>query len=155
MIFIQNIHLGVGTMKKDMFDYIWTDKKRTIFGLPLSFTRYFLTENKFITRSGLLKVQEDELELYRVTDKKLILTLRQRIFKCGTIMMHVKDVDTPIKIVKSIKKPRQVLEQLDKYINLNRDKYRVRGRDMVGGSFGAHSDDSFIDGDFDHDDTMF
>ena len=155
MIFIQNIHLGVGTMKKDMFDYIWTDKKRTIFGLPLSFTRYFLTENKFITRSGLLKVQEDELELYRVTDKKLILTLRQRIFKCGTIMMHVKDVDTPIKIVKSVKKPRQVLEQLDKYINLNRDKYRVRGRDMVGGSFGAHSDDSFIDGDFDHDDTMF
>ena len=155
MIFIQNIHLGVGTMKKDMFDYIWTDKKRTIFGLPLSFTRYFLTENKFITRSGLLKVQEDELELYRVTDKKLILTLRQRIFKCGTIMMHVKDVDTPIKIVKSVKKPRQVLEQLDKYINLNRDKYRVRGRDMVVGSFVAHSDDSFIDGDFDHDDTMF
>jgi len=154
MIFVQNIHLGVGTMKKDMFDYIWTDKKRTIFGLPLSFTRYFLTENKFITRSGLLKVQEDELELYRVTDKKLILTLRQRIFKCGTIMMHVKDVDTPIKIVKSVKKPRQVLEQLDKYINLNRDKYRVRGRDMVGGSFGAHSDDSFVDGDFDADDHI-
>ncbi|MBQ1902813.1 MAG: PH domain-containing protein, partial [Ruminococcus sp.] len=120
-------------MKKDMFDYIWTDKKRTLFGLPLSFTRYFLTENKFITRSGFLSVQEDEFELYRVTDKKLMLSLGQRIFKCGTIMMHVKDVDTPIKIVKSVKKPRQVLEQLDKYININRDKYRVRGRDMVGG----------------------
>lgn len=30
-------------MKAD-FDYLWTDKKRTIFGLPLSFTRYYLTE---------------------------------------------------------------------------------------------------------------
>lgn len=134
-------------MKKDMFDYIWTDKKRTIFGLPLSFTRYFLTENKIITRSGFLSVQEDELDLYKVTDKKLILTLGQRIFKCGTIMLHVRDVDTPIKIIKSVKKPRQVLEQIDKYININRDKYRVRGRDMVGGSFEDHSDDSFVDGD--------
>ena len=146
---------GQITMKKDMFDYIWTDKKRTLFGMPLSFTRYFLTENKFITRSGFLSVQEDEFELYRVTDKKLMLSLGQRIFKCGTIMMHVKDVDTPIKIVKSVKKPRQVLEQLDKYININRDKYRVRGRDMVGGSFGEHSDDSFIDGDIDADDNIF
>ncbi len=138
-------------MKKDMFNYIWTDKKRTLFGLPLSFTRYFLTETKFITRSGLLRVQEDELELYRVTDKKLILPLGQRLFKCGTIQMHVRDVDTPIKIVKSVKKPREVLEQLDKYININRDKYRVRGRDMVGGSFGDHSDDAFIEGDIDSD----
>ncbi len=142
-------------MKKDMFNYVWTDKKRTLFGLPLSFTRYFLTETKFITRSGLLRVQEDELELYRVTDKKLILTIGQRLFKCGTIQMHVRDVDTPIKIVKSIKKPREVLEQLDKYINMNRDRYRVRGRDMVGGSFGTHSDDAFIDGDIDVDDTYY
>ena len=48
-----------------------------------------------------------------------------------------------------------MLEQLDKYININRDKYRVRGRDMVGGSFGEHSDDSFIDGDIDADDNIF
>ena len=99
----------------------------------------------------MLRVQEDELELYRVTDKKLILPLGQRLFKCGTIQMHVRDVDTPIKIVKSVKKPREVLEQLDKYININRDKYRVRGRDMVGGSFGDHSDDAFIEGDIDSD----
>lgn len=119
-------------MKKDVIDYIWTDKKRTIFGLPISFTRYFLTKDKFITRKGFLSIEEDELELYRVTDKKLILPLGQRIFKCGSILMHVKDVDTPEKLVKSVKAPREVLAKLDKYINEARDRYHIRGRDMVG-----------------------
>ena len=55
-----------------------------------------------------------------------------------------KDVDTPIKEVKSIKAPRDVLAQLDKYININRDRYRVRGRDMVGGDGGhCHDHDDF------------
>ena len=90
-------------MKNDSIDYIWTDKKRTIFGLPLSFTRYFLTESKLITRKGFLRIEEDELELYRVTDKKLVLPFGQRLFKCGTISMHVKDVDTPIKDIWSVK----------------------------------------------------
>ena len=58
-------------MKKDEIKYVWTDKKRTIFGLPLSFTRYFLTESKFITRTGFLSVDEDEIDLYKIIDKKL------------------------------------------------------------------------------------
>ena len=49
-------------MKKDVFDYVWTDKKRTFLGLPWSFTRYYLTESKFITRTGIFSVQEDELD---------------------------------------------------------------------------------------------
>lgn len=119
-------------MKNDSIDYIWTDKKRTIFGLPLSFTRYFLTESKLITRKVFLRIEEDELELYRVTDKKLVLPFGQRLFKCGTISMHVKDVDTPIKDIWSVKAPREVLAMIDKYININRDKYNIRGRDMIG-----------------------
>ena len=62
------------------------------------------------------------------------------MFGCGTIVMNVKDVDTPVKEVKSIKAPRDVLAQLDKYIDINRDRYRVRGRDMVGGD-GGHCHD--------------
>ena len=57
-------------MKSDEINYVWTDKKRTLFGLPLSFTRYFLTETKFITRTGFLSVEEDEIDLYKIIDKK-------------------------------------------------------------------------------------
>ena len=119
-------------MAKKPFEYIWTGKKRTIFGLPLSFTRYYITESKFVTRRGFLSLEEDEFDLYKVTDKKLVLKLGQRLFRCGTIVLYVMDTDTPVKEVKSIKTPREVLALLDKQINLQRDRYRTRGRDMIG-----------------------
>lgn len=138
--------------KKADFEYIWSDKKRTLFGLPISFTRYFLTESKFITRKGLLTITEDELDLYKVTDKKLVLKLFPRIFKCGTIVLNVKDVDTPIKEIKTVKKPREVLNLLDKQIDINRDKYNIRGRDMIGGGHPLHPADE-MDA-LDHDDIF-
>ncbi len=119
-------------MKKNDFDYIWTGKKRTLFGLPLSFTRYYLTETKFITRKGFLSLEEDELDLYTVTDKKLVLKFTKRIFGCGTIVMNVVDTDTPVKVIESVKKPREVLALLDEHINIQRDRYRTRGRDLIG-----------------------
>lgn len=119
-------------MKKGEIEYIWTDKKRTFLGLPISFTRYFITKEKFIRRRGFLNLAEDEFELYKVTDKKLVLPLGQRIFNCGTIVVHVKDVDTPITEMKSIRNVRKVLKIFEDNINLQRDKYNIRGRDMVG-----------------------
>ena len=119
-------------MAKIDFEYIWTDKKRTVFGLPISFTRYILTEKKFITRTGFFSLKEDEVELYRITDKSLQLPFGQRIFGCGTVVMNCRDTDTPIKLVKSIKEPRKFMSLLEENVDIQRDKYRVRGRDMIG-----------------------
>lgn len=110
---------------------IWTDKKRTLFGLPISFTRYILTEKKFITRKGFLSITEDELELYRVIDKSLKLPLGQRIFGCGTVIINCRDADTPVKEVTSIKDPRGFMEVFENQVDIQRDKYRTRGRDMI------------------------
>lgn len=133
-------------MKNDIQN-IWTDKKRTIFGLPISFTRYFLTETKFIVRKGFLNLEETECDLYKVTDKKLQLPLSERIFGCGTIVMYVKDTDSPTIVIKSIKSPREVLALLDENINIQRDKYRVRGRDIIVSDFHGHDDDDDDDDD--------
>lgn len=129
---------------KEFPDCVWTDKKRTIFGLPISFTRYILTEKKLITRKGFFNIIEDEVELYRVIDKSLKLPLGQRIFGCGTVILNCRDVDTPVNEIKSIKKPRKFAELLEKYVDIQKDKYRVRGRDTIG-SFEGH---------YDHDDDM-
>ncbi len=118
-------------MKKNDISYVWTDKKRTIFGLPISFTRYFLTETKFITRTGLLSVDEDEIDLYKITDKKVRFPLFQRLFKCGSIVIYSKDTDTPSKEIHCIKNPRKVSELIDKYLTIMRDKYGIRGRDLM------------------------
>ena len=131
-------------MKND-FDYIWTEKKRTLFGLPLSFTRYFLTERKFIIRTGFLNISETEFDIYRIIDKKLDMPLSQRITGCGTVTINVRDVDTPECVVKSIKNPRAFMELLDRQIEAQRDKYNIRGRDMMSPG-AAHFHDADGDG---------
>ncbi len=112
-------------------DCVWTDKKRTLFGLPLSFTRYFLTPTKFIVRTGFLNIQEEEIDLYKITDKKLSLPLMQRMFGCGSIRIYSRDTDAPEQDVVSIKNPRELSELLDKYVTEHRDRYGIRGRDMM------------------------
>ncbi len=119
-------------MAKNEIDYVWTDKKRTIFGLPWSFTRYYLTKTKFITRIGLFSVNEDEIDLYKIIDKSVQRSFWQRLFGCGTIIIHSKDKDTPEKIVHSVKQVRAVSNLIDKYMNQMRDQYHIRGRDLEG-----------------------
>ena len=135
----------MANMKKLTRDYgeiIWTGKK-CIMGMPISFTRYILTEAKLITRVGLLNLKEDEIELYRVYDKSMKLPFGQRIVGCGTITLLSKDSDTPTKTLEKIKNPREVKRLLDAAVQEQRDKYSVRRRDMMGAS--AHMDD--LDGD--------
>ena len=139
-------------MKKSDIQSVWTDKKRTIFGLPWTFTRYFLTETKFITRSGFFTVDEDEIDLYKIVDKKVRYPFWQRIVGCGTIIIYSKDADTPTKEIHCIKNPRQVSEIIDKYMNLMRDKYGIRGRDFMG-LYGTHDDTDDTDDTDDIDDN--
>ena len=131
-------------MAKEEIQYVWSDKKRTLFGLPLSFTRYFLTETKFITRKGFLSLEEDELELYKVVDKKMQLPFGQRLFGCGTIVLYVKDTDTPVKEVLSVKAPRRVAQLIDKYVDQQRDRFHIRGRDMMGATHRDYLDESDV-----------
>ena len=122
-------------------EYPWKDRKRHL-GMPLSFTRYFLTETKFITRKGFLSLEEDELELYKVVDKKMQLPFGQRLFGCGTIVLYVKDTDTPVKEVLSVKAPRRVAQLIDKYVDQQRDRFHIRGRDMMGATHRDYLDES-------------
>ena len=128
-------------------NYIWRDRKRTFLGLPWSFTVYYLTETKFIRRTGFLNLEESEIDLYKITDKKLLLPFGQRMVGCGTIHICSRDTDSPETDICSIKKPREVLDMLDKYINRERDRYGTRGRDLYGAAVSAHENGEQEDGD--------
>ena len=43
-------------------DTIWTDRKRH-FGLPISFTKYSLSEDRLFRETGLLNLNEEEVLL--------------------------------------------------------------------------------------------
>ena len=113
-------------------EYLWKDRKRTFLGLPWSFTVYILTKTKLICRRGFFNIVEDEIDLYKITDKKLLLPLGQRMFGCGTIHIDSRDVSLPDFNMGSIKKPREVMRLLDECISEQRDRYGIRGRDLYG-----------------------
>jgi len=109
---------------------LWKDRKRPIFGLPLSFTKYRLTDEKLIINTGILSTTEEEIQLYRIMDITLKRSIWQRIFGVGTIHCCSADKTTPEIDIKDIKKPAEVKELLSKKIEEQRDKKRVSGREF-------------------------
>ncbi|MCL2047661.1 MAG: PH domain-containing protein [Defluviitaleaceae bacterium] len=118
-------------LSKSYGDVLWSGKK-CYFGLPISFTRYILTPTKLYSRIGFLSIKEERIELYRVVDLSLKLPLSQRIFGCGTVIVHAKDRTSPTKEIKSIKGTRNFLNLLEEYVQKERERYKVHGRDMIG-----------------------
>ena len=108
-------------LERDYGEILWTGKK-CIMGMPISFTRYILTSSVLYTKVGFLNIKEDEIELYKIVDKTMKLSLGQRMVGCGTIVVTSRDCDTPNKELKSVKKPREVKKILDEAVKLERDK---------------------------------
>lgn len=92
-------------------EYIWSDRKR-YFGLPMSFTRYALSEDRLFLTQGLLSIRDDELLLYRVRDITTSRSLWQRIFGVGTVTVISSDKSSPRLEMKNIKSPLEVKEKL-------------------------------------------
>ncbi|HOV25159.1 MAG TPA: PH domain-containing protein [Pseudobacteroides sp.] len=110
---------------------LWKDRKRTIFGLPLSFTRYALYEDRIIVSKGFLNVVEDEVMLFRILDFKLRLSLGQRIFRVGTVEITSSDATNKELHLKSIKKAREVKQLISEKVMEQRKKHGVRAIDRI------------------------
>jgi len=136
--------MNIEKLRRDYGNVLWAGRK-CILGLPISFTRYILTDTSLYTKIGLFNVKEDEIELYRVFDKQMTFTLFQRMVRCGTITLISKDADTPAKRLISIRNPREVKRILDEAVKVQRDKYYVRGRDMIGNDCNHDIDDNFVE----------
>ena len=110
---------------------LWTDKKRTLLGLPLSFTTYELEEERLFIRTGFFTRREDEVRLYRILDISWQQTLGQRIFGLGTIHCCSSDASMKEFDIHSVKKPREVKELLSQKVEEQRDKKRVYHREAL------------------------
>lgn len=112
-------------------DYIWSDRKRTLFGLPLSFTRYRLTEDRLFIETGFLNKNEDEVRLYRILDLSLNRSLGQRIFGVGTIHCYSADKSMKEFDILSIKRSRDVKEMLSELVEKQREQKHVTNREFM------------------------
>lgn len=113
-------------------EILWKDRKRTIFGLPLSFTKYSLDEERLFIESGFLNSKEDEVRLYRITDISLTRTLGQKLFGLGSIKCCSADKTLGDFIIKNIKNPKEVKEQISELVEKQRDAKRVSSREFLG-----------------------
>lgn len=110
---------------------LWNDRKRIIFGLPWTFTKYKLTEEKLIIQTGFLNIKQEEIRLYRIMDVTLNRTFGQRIFKLGTIHCCSADKSTPEFDIKNIKNSEAVKELLSDKVEQERQKKRVSSREYM------------------------
>ena len=107
----------------------WNDKKR-YFGMPISFTRYYLVSNedwtKIFINTGLLFTHEEEINLYRIYDIAMSQTLFDKMFNVGTITLYSKDESTPTLQIYKVKNPVKVRNLLANKIEEEKAKRGFR-----------------------------
>ena len=122
--------------------YLWKDRKRYL-GMPISFTRYMLSEDRLFVSVGFLNIKDDEILLYRVRDIDTNRNLWQRIFGVGTVTVLSSDKTMPVLELKNVKDPVFVKELIHKQVEQMKILRRVRLGEIM-------TDDA--DCDCDHDD---
>lgn len=101
------------------------DRKRHL-GLPLSFTRYQLSEDRLFVSEGFLNIRDDEVLLYRVRDIDTRRSLWQRIFGVGTVTVMSSDKTMPTLVLQNIKDPVFVKELIHRQVEEMKIQRRVR-----------------------------
>ena len=130
---------------------IWKDRKRFL-GLPLSFTRYSLSEDRLFLSVGFFNIKDEEVLLYRIRDITTSRSLWQRIFGVGTITVVSSDKTLPTMVLKNVKDPMDVKELLHEQVEAMKIRRRVRvGEIMASGYDENDNDDEFDDSDLDDD----
>lgn len=112
-------------------EYIWRDRKRYL-GMPLSFTRYAMSEDRLFTSVGFLNLKDDEILLYRVRDIDTTRNMWQRLFGVGTVTVLSSDKTMPTMVLKNIKNPIEVKEMIHSQVEETKLRRRVRIGEIMG-----------------------
>ena len=126
-------------------DIIWTDRKRIIFDLPWTFTKYILTKEKLLVETGILNKDQEEIRLYRIMDMTLKRSLWQRLFGLGTIHCCTADKSSPELDIQWIPDSENVKELLSDLVEAERMEKRVSSREFFSDSDGDLDDDGELD----------
>ena len=122
--------------------YLWKDRKR-YFGMPISFTKYALSEDRLFISVGLLSIKDDEILLYRVRDIDTSRSLWQRLFGVGTVTVMSSDKSMPTLVLKNIKDPVYVKELIHTQVEEMKIRRRVRFGEIMGEGIGE--DEELLD----------
>ena len=132
-------------MEKLGVELIWKDRKRYL-GMPLSFTRYAMSEDRLFLSVGFLSIKDDEVLLYRNRDITTSRSIWQRLFGVGTVTVMSSDKTMPTLQMKNIKNPVAVKELLHRQVEEMKIRRRVRLGEIMTTGQGTDDDDDPDDG---------
>ena len=127
-------------MAKEKKEYLWKDRKRTFLGLPWSFTKYRLDEERLYIETGFFTSTEDEVRLYRITDVTLRRSFGQKLVGVGTIHCDSSDVTMQNFDIKNVKHPKNVKDMLSKLVDESRMRNRVYTSERIDSQPHEHED---------------
>lgn len=127
-----------------VMEYI--EKKRWAFlGLPLTFTKYKITEEIITVDSGLLKKVENDCYMYKVVDVRLEVSLLERIFGLGTVHCFSGDLTNPDLRLLHIKRAKEIKDFILKQSEEERLKRKTLNTQRLDGVPGSGAGDSCED----------
>lgn len=128
---------GTFTVSVEEEQIVWTDRKR-ILGLPISFTKYSLSETKLLVNTGLFNVKEEEMRLYRIRDLRFTQSFVDKLFGVGSICVDSTDVSLPHLDIKHVKQPRKVKDVLSASVEQSRKRNGIRATEIIAGGGAGH-----------------
>ena len=124
---------------KITLEYLWKDRKRFL-GMPLSFTRYALTDDRLFLSVGFFSVKDEEILLYRIRDISTKRTLWQKLLGVGTVTVVSSYKTMPTLEIKNIKDPIFFKELLHKQVEEMKIQRRVRLGEIMTDDDGCDCD---------------
>ena len=119
--------------KKRVIECTWLDRKRIVFGLPWTFTKYILTQDKLLIQSGFFNQKEEEIRLYRIMDVTLKRSFWERLFGLGTVHCCSADKSTPEFDILHVKDSEYGKNLLSDEVERERNERRVGLREYMEG----------------------
>lgn len=124
---------------------MYEERKRWLFfGLPFTFTKYYINEDLLTVREGFFKTIENDCYMYKIQDVQHTATLVEKLFGLGTVVCFTGDTTHPNLVLKHIKHSREIKS----YILEESENARIRRRTVNMLDIGSGEMEDIDDADF-------
>ncbi|MBQ8857983.1 MAG: PH domain-containing protein [Lachnospiraceae bacterium] len=127
-------------MTNENTNILWQDRKHHLW-FPISFTSYYIEDDRLMIKKGFFNTTLDETLLYRIIDISFQQTLAGKIFGTGNVILKTKADASGEIVLENIAKPFEVRKMLSKLVEESRNKRNIVGKEFYS------SDHMDLDGD--------
>ena len=131
-------------MAAENTNLLWKDRKHHLW-FPISFTSYYVEDDRLMIKKGLLSTTLDETLLYRIVDITFRQTFAGKIFGTGNIILRTKADASGEIILENIAKPLEVRKMLSKMVEESRDRRNIGGKEFYSMDHGDFDGDGICD----------